>query len=80
MVGKSFNKLYQLVSCSSVCAFLFVGNSLASPVSNIQEQRALYDRAQKLLDRRQVSQYQSIRKKNFRLPTNTLHRLPSISD
>nr|WP_237362846.1 transglycosylase SLT domain-containing protein [Vibrio marisflavi] len=32
-------------------------------MSNIQEQRALYDRAQKLLDRRQVSQYQSIRKK-----------------
>lgn len=63
MVGKSLNKLYRLLSCSSVCAFLFVGSTSASPVSNIQEQRALYDRAQKLLDRRQISQYQSIRYK-----------------
>ncbi|MCL9781365.1 transglycosylase SLT domain-containing protein [Vibrio sp. S4M6] len=68
MESKSSSKIYQFISCSSACALLFVGSAFASPVTNIQEQRSLYDRAQKLLDKRQIKQYQSMRSKIAQYP------------
>lgn len=63
MFVKHFFKLRQLSLYSSAAVVVLSAAVQASPVSDIQQQRASYDKAQKLLDKKRLQDYQALRPK-----------------
>lgn len=64
MTTKFFKTLYRLPSSLiAVSTMLYSVNGLAASPTYLDEQRALYDQAQQLLDNKQVDQYQAMRSK-----------------
>ncbi|WP_418113925.1 murein transglycosylase [Vibrio scophthalmi] len=69
MTTKFIKTLYRLPSSLiAVSTMLYSVNGLAASPSYLEEQRALYDQAQQLLDNKQVDQYQAMRSKIAQYP------------
>lgn len=69
MTTKFFKTLYRLPSSLiAVSTMLYSVNGLAASPTYLDEQRALYDQAQQLLDNKQVDQYQAMRSKIAQYP------------
>ncbi|MCW8335203.1 murein transglycosylase [Vibrio paucivorans] len=54
---------HRILRSVATLSTLICGTAFASSVSHLQEQRAIYDQAQKLLDNKQVDEYRKLRDK-----------------